>query len=136
MTSPSLARPITTNLNKYILIFVDNFFRYIEAEPLTAVNGEIVSNTLVKKIVCRHSCPSTLICDNASYYVHGEFERACKYFGIKMAPSTAYHPEAKKRNCRVKSKSFKSSAQIIGKTRQIQLGLQVTICSFCIQHFV
>ena len=89
-----LQLPTTTNLNKYVLIFVDIFSRYIEAKPLPAVNGKTVSNTLVKQIICRHGCPTTLICDNASYYVHGEFERVCKFLGIKMAPSTAYHPEA------------------------------------------
>ena len=73
---------------------MEKFSRYIEAKPLPAVNGETVSNTLVKQIICRHGCPTTLICDNASYYVHGEFERVCKFLGIKMAPSTAYHPEA------------------------------------------
>ena len=81
-----LQLPTTTNLNKYVLIFVDNFSRYIEAKPLPAINGETVSNTLVKQIICRHGCPTTLICDNASYYVHGEFEIVCKFLGIKMAP--------------------------------------------------
>ena len=89
-----LQLPTTTNLNKYVLIFVDNFSRYIEAKPLPGINGETVSNTLVQQIICRHGCPTTLICDNASYYVHGEFERVYKFLGIKMAPSTAYHPEA------------------------------------------
>ena len=77
-----LQLPTTTNLNKYVLIFVDNFSRYIEAKPLPAVNGETVSNTLVKQIICRHGCP---LVEQLLVY---------KFLGIKMAPSTAYHPEA------------------------------------------
>ena len=80
--------------NKWVLIFVDTFSRFIEAVPLNTVNGITVGETLVHQIVCRHGCPSTLICDNASYYVHGEFPKLCKILGIRAAPVAAYHPEA------------------------------------------
>ena len=37
-----------------------------------------------------------LICDNAAYYVHGEFPKQCKTraLGTRAAPVAAYHPEA------------------------------------------
>ena len=35
-----------------------------------------------------------MICDNATYYVAGEFPKLCQTLGIKAAPVTAYHPEA------------------------------------------
>ena len=80
--------------NTWILIFVDTFSCFIEAVPLASVNGHSVGETLVHQIVCRHGCPSTLICDNASYYVHGEFPKLCQILGIRAAPVAAYHPEA------------------------------------------
>ena len=80
--------------NKWVLIFVDTFSRFIEAVPLSAVNGFSVGETLVHQIICRHGCPSTLICDNASYYVHGEFPKLCQLMGIRAAPVTAHHPQA------------------------------------------
>ena len=80
--------------NKWVLIFVDTFSRFMEDVPLNTVNGITVGETLVHQIVCRHGCPSTLICDNASYYVHGEFPKLCKILGIRAAPVAAYHPEA------------------------------------------
>ena len=51
--------------NKWVLIFVDTFSRFIEAVPLSTVNGFTVGETLVHQIICRHGCPSFLICDNA-----------------------------------------------------------------------
>ena len=120
--SDVLQLPISSSLNKFVLIFVDNFSRYIEAEPLPAVNGEIVSNTLIKNISCRHECPTTLICDNASYYVHGEFERVCKILGIKIGSFFSISSRSK-RNCRAKRKSVKSSAQVIDKRRQNTIGI-------------
>jgi len=49
---------------------------------------------LMTHIICKHGCPSVLICDNASYYVGGDFPKLCKSLGIHMAPVSAYHPEA------------------------------------------
>ena len=74
--------------------FVDTFSRFIEAVPLSAVNGFTVGETLVHQIVCRHGCPSTLICNDASYYVHGEFPKLCQLMGIRAALVAAYHSEA------------------------------------------
>jgi len=84
----------TVSGNKWVLIIVDTFSRWIEAVALSQVNGISVSETLVHQVICRHGCPSTLICDNASYYVHGEFPRLCQSMGIRAAPVAAYHPEA------------------------------------------
>ena len=86
--------PLSHNAFKWVLIVVDNFSRYIEAVPLNTVNGQSVGNMLMTHIICKHGCPSVLICDNASYYVGGDFPKLCKSLGIHMAPVSAYHPEA------------------------------------------
>jgi len=86
--------PESANSFKYILIFVDNFSRIIEAHPLISVNGQEVANILVKEIVCRHGCPLEVICDNTTYYVKGELSKVCDLYGIKLSPVSSYHPQA------------------------------------------
>ena len=61
---------------------------------MESVNGQTVGQVLIQQIVCRHGYPTTLICDNDTYYVAGEFPKLCQTLGIKAAPVTAYHPEA------------------------------------------
>jgi hypothetical protein len=86
--------PQSANSFKYILLFVDNFSRNIEAQPLVAVNGQAVSEVLIKDVICRHGCPMEIICDNATYYVKGELVKVCDFYGIKLSPVTSYHPQA------------------------------------------
>ena len=47
------------------------------------------------QIVCRHGCPSAIICDITTYYVAGELPKLCKTLGIKLVPLTAYHRKIK-----------------------------------------
>ena len=86
--------PESANSFKYIILFVDNFSRNIEALPLISVNGQTVSDVLIKEVVCRHGCPMELICDNATYYVKGELVRVCDFYVIKLSPVSSYHPQA------------------------------------------
>ena len=86
--------PASSTRKRYILIFVDLFTRYPEAFALLYVNGTALGNHLVNDIVCRHGCPSQILCDNASYNVKGYFKQVCDKFGIKLSPVLEYHPEA------------------------------------------
>ena len=88
--------PESANSFKYIIIFVDNFSRNIEAQPLIAVNGQAVSDVLIiiKEVVCRHGCPLEILCDHATYYVKAELGKVCDLYGIKLSPVTSYHPQA------------------------------------------
>jgi hypothetical protein len=86
--------PESSNSFKYIILFVDNFSRCLEAHPLVAVNGQAVSNVLIKEVVCRHGCPVEILCDNATYYVKAEVSKVCDFYGIKLSPVSKYHPQA------------------------------------------
>ena len=86
--------PLSNKLNQWILLFCDTFSKFVEATPLSTVNGIIASECLMKSVVLKHGCPSQLITDNASYYVHRNFPKLCNVLGIKLSPVTAYHPQA------------------------------------------
>jgi len=86
--------PESSNSFKYVIIFVDTFSRNLEAQPMIAVNGQSVSEILIKEVICRHGCPLELICDNAPYYVIGELVKVCDFYGIKLSLVSSYHPQA------------------------------------------
>jgi hypothetical protein len=86
--------PLSSSFNQWVLIFCCAYSKWIEATPLSTVNGHIVSEIFLKEIICRHGTPTYLLCDNASYYVHGQFPSICKNLGVSLKSVTAYHPQA------------------------------------------
>ena len=94
LTTDVLHLPVSSTRKRYILIFVDLFTRYPKAFALLYVNGTALGNHLVNDIICRHGCPSQILCDNASYNVEGYLKQVCDKFGIKLSPVLEYHPEA------------------------------------------
>jgi len=86
--------PTSNASKKYVVIFVDLFTRYPEAFAMLYANGTTLGKHLIKNIICRHGCPSQILCDNASYNVKGYFKELCDKFSIKLSPVAEYHPEA------------------------------------------
>ena len=48
--------PESSNSFKYVILFVDTFSRNLEAQPMIAVNGQTVSEMLIKEVICRYGC--------------------------------------------------------------------------------
>ena len=86
--------PLSENLNQWVMIVCDTFSKFVEATPLIIVNGILASECLMKTVVFTHGCPIQIITDNASYRVQGNFPKLCEFWGIKLTPVTAYHPQA------------------------------------------
>ena len=86
--------PASNTAKKYIVIFVDLFTRYPEAFAMLHANGTTLGKHLIKHIICRHGCPSQILCDNASYNVKGYFKELCDKFSIQLSAVAEYHPEA------------------------------------------
>ena len=77
---------------KYVLIIVDQFSRYPEAFALQTTNGKNLALAMEHGIICRHGCPSQVLCDQASYNAKGDFPSFCEKIRIKLSPVSAYHP--------------------------------------------
>ncbi|XP_075475308.1 uncharacterized protein LOC142506055 [Primulina tabacum] len=57
--------PIARAQKKFLLVAVDYFSKWVEAEPLAKITEEEVMKFLWKNIVCRFDIPRRLIPDNA-----------------------------------------------------------------------
>jgi hypothetical protein len=81
--------------SRNIMIFICQFSGYVELQLMRgAVNGRSLSEAYLNCVVLRHSNPLTLVCDNVSYNVGGDFVQLLQRLGTKQTPVTAYHPQA------------------------------------------
>ncbi|XP_073305778.1 uncharacterized protein [Primulina huaijiensis] len=60
--------PIARAQKKFLLVAVDYFSKWVEAEPLSKITKEEVMKFLWKSIVCRFGIPRRLISDNGRQF--------------------------------------------------------------------
>lgn len=61
--------PHSSKQHKYILTATDYFTKWVEAVPLKTSNFENIIDFIDKFIITRFGLPSTLMFDNASYFL-------------------------------------------------------------------
>ena len=85
--------PEGTQLNKYVLVIVDQLTRYIVAVPTTNRAAETVVLALQKNIFAIYNVPKIIIADNAAEFTGELMENMAKVYSITLRNSTPYHPE-------------------------------------------
>ncbi|KIH55936.1 hypothetical protein ANCDUO_13891, partial [Ancylostoma duodenale] len=65
--------PLTLDGNKYILVFVDPFSKYIVAEPLPHQKSNTTAQAFINRFVARFGLPETLVIDQGSNYMSDTF---------------------------------------------------------------
>lgn len=85
--------PITKNNNKYILVIIDLFSKWVEAFPITNLDSVILADRLVNDVICRYGIPRQLHSDNGTNFKSNLIKNVCEIFGIYQTNTTAYHPE-------------------------------------------
>ena len=56
--------PLGTRQMKFLVVGIDYFTKWVEAEPLAKIMQQNVKNFVYKNIVCRFGVPRVLISDN------------------------------------------------------------------------
>jgi len=89
-------RPATTFArgNKFIVVAIEYFTRWIEAKPLATISLETVKKFFWQNIICRFRVPRTLTLDNEKRFDSDKFKEFCKNIGTKIAFASVYHPES------------------------------------------
>src|SRR6266498_994706 len=86
--------PITRERNRYIVVAMDYFSRWLEARPLKAANADTVAIFLYEKIICRFETLRILQSDRGTHFVNEVIQRLTKRFKIKHSLSSPYHPQS------------------------------------------
>ena len=86
--------PIERGQCKFIIVAVDYFTKWVEAEPLATITEQKVRKFVWRSIVCRFGIPRSLVSDNGKKYDNPKFRDFCTELGIKNYYSSPAHPQS------------------------------------------
>nr|XP_023884720.1 uncharacterized protein K02A2.6-like [Quercus suber] len=86
--------PWATGNRRFVIVAVDYFTKWAEAEALGNIRDTDVKKFVWKKIVTRFGVPESLISDNGLQFDSKAFHIFCKDLGIKNKYSTPAYPQS------------------------------------------
>jgi hypothetical protein len=86
--------PQATQGKKFIIVAIDYFTKWVEAEPLSTITDKVCWKFFWKNIICRFGIPKILITDNGKQFDNKMFAEQCNLFGIQQKFTSVYHPQA------------------------------------------
>ena len=84
--------PATTRGNKYLLVFVDHFSKWVEAIPTSAADAASVADALLSRVLCYHGAPRKILSDRGSHFVNSVIDTLSALFDSERILTSAYHP--------------------------------------------
>ena len=85
--------PKVAGNKRYLLVGIDYFTKWVEAEPLANIKDVDAKRFVWKNIVTRFGIPHTLISDNGFQFDSKVFRRYCCDLGIKNRYFTLAYPQ-------------------------------------------
>ncbi|KAL2237242.1 UNVERIFIED_CONTAM: hypothetical protein Sindi_0915900 [Sesamum indicum] len=76
--------PQAAGQRKFLIIAVDYFTKWVEAEPLAKISEKEVIKFLWKNIICRFGIPRAIISDNGTQFSGNKLKDWCKGLAIKQ----------------------------------------------------
>ena len=86
--------PETANKNKYVLLMICQFTKWIEGVALPDQKAETIANAMVNQLFTRMGCPQEIVSDQASNFCGELFHDLCQRLGIVKKRTTAFRPSA------------------------------------------
>ena len=86
--------PIGKGQCKFIIVAVDYFTKWVEAEPLATIIEQKIRNFVWRAIICRFGIPRALVSDNGKQFDNAKFRDFCVELGIKNYYSSPAHPQS------------------------------------------
>ena len=85
--------PLGKGQCKFIIVAVDYFTKWAEAEPLATITEKKICNFVWRAIICRFGIPRALVSDNGKQFVNTKFRDFYTELGIKNYYSSPAHPQ-------------------------------------------
>ena len=86
--------PMAMRQFKFLVVGIDYFTKWVEAEPLATIIKKIVRNFVWKSIIFHYGIPRVLVSDNGKQFDNDSFRDFCQQLGIKNHYSLPAHPHA------------------------------------------
>ena len=84
--------PLGKGQVKFLLVAIDYFTKWVEAEALATITEAKIWNFVWKNIICRFGIPMMIISDNGRQFDNQGFRDFCSNLGIKNQFSSPGHP--------------------------------------------
>nr|XP_027086382.1 uncharacterized protein LOC113708109 [Coffea arabica] len=79
---------------EHVVVAVDYFTKWVEAEPLATISSRSVQNFLWRNIVCRFGILRVLVSDNGRQFADSSLQGWCAELGIRQHFTSVGHPQA------------------------------------------
>ena len=76
--------PIASGQRKFLLVAVDYFTKWVEAEPLATITDKKIWDFVWKTIICRFGIPRVIVTDNGTQFSSKFFKEKCKEMARKL----------------------------------------------------
>ncbi|XP_050894658.1 uncharacterized protein LOC127101322 [Lathyrus oleraceus] len=87
-------RPTSSKGQKYILVGIDYFTKWVEAVPLVNVDQETAIEFIQRQILYRFGIPESIRIDQGSVFTSQKMQEFAKEMGFKLLTSTPYYAQA------------------------------------------
>ena len=84
--------PIAVRQLKFLVVSIDYFTKWVEAEALATITKKNVRNFVWKNIIYKYGIPIMLVSDNGKQFDNDAFKDFCSQLGIMNHYSSPAHP--------------------------------------------
>jgi predicted aspartyl protease len=84
----------STNGNRYILVIMDYYTKYVVAMPLPNNTAITTANVFVEDFVFKYGVPRRLITDQGVHFANEVMKKVTDILGTNHIQTSAYHPQA------------------------------------------
>ncbi|XP_058746033.1 uncharacterized protein LOC131618895 [Vicia villosa] len=86
-------RPTSSKGQRYILVGIDYFTKWVEEIPLANIDQEVVIEFIQKHILYRFGLPESITTDQGSVFTGRKMQEFAKEMGFKLLTSTPYYAQ-------------------------------------------
>jgi hypothetical protein len=86
--------PIGRRQLKFLVVAINYFTKWVEAEPLATITERNIQNFVWKAVICRFGIPRVLVSDNGKQFDNPRFRQFSQELGIHNHYSSPGHPQA------------------------------------------
>ena len=86
--------PSSHKQTRYVILFTDQFTKYIEARPIAKANGSTILKAFEELVIFRHGCPKVWITDNGTEFANQSVDKRLAELGITRASTPPYHAQS------------------------------------------
>ncbi|RDY09020.1 Retrovirus-related Pol polyprotein, partial [Mucuna pruriens] len=79
---------------KFLIVVVDYFTKWVEAEPVATITTERIKRFYWKKIICRFGILAEIVSDNGIQFASKGMVEFCKELNIKQVFTSVKHPQS------------------------------------------